>query len=139
MSEWLVYLWVPAPWLTIMDPITGVAQIALSVRDLNRAIAFYRDTLGLRHLFDAPNMSFFDIDGTRLMLSAQGGEPGGRGTLIYLKVADVAAAHAALVAKEVRFEQTPHVIGRSPSAEVWLAWCADPDGNLLGLMGEKSL
>jgi catechol 2,3-dioxygenase-like lactoylglutathione lyase family enzyme len=118
---------------------TGIAQIALSVRDLNRAIAFYGDTLGLQHLFDAPNMSFFDIGGTRLMLSAQGGEPGGRGTLIYLKVSDVVTVHAALAAKQVPFEQVPHIIGRSPTAEVWLAWCMDLDGNLLGLMSEKPL
>ena len=120
-----------------MNLVTGVAQVALSVRDLNRAAAFYRDILGLPHLFDAQNMSFFDIAGTRLMLSAQGGEPGGRGTLLYLKVADLAAAHAALDAQGVHFEQPPHVIGRSPTAEVWLAWCADPDGNLLGLMSEQ--
>ena len=122
-----------------MNLVTGIAQIALSVGDLARANAFYRDTLGLKHLFDAPNMSFFDIDGVRLMLSAQGGEPAGRGTLVYLKVADVGAVHAELSAKLVRFEQPPHVIGRSPTAEVWLAWCADPDDNLLGLMSEKQL
>ena len=120
-----------------MNLVTGVAQVALSVHDLNRAAAFYRDILGLPHLFDAQNMSFFDIAGTRLMLSAQGGEPGGRGTLLYLKVANLAAAHAALTAQGVHFEQPPHVIGRSPTAEVWLAWCADPDGNLLGLMSEQ--
>jgi methylmalonyl-CoA/ethylmalonyl-CoA epimerase len=119
--------------------VTGIAQIALSVRDLPRASAFYRETLGLTHLFDAPGMSFFDVGGVRLMLSAQGGEPGGLGTLVYLKVADVAAAHTELSAKQVQFAQPPHVIGRSPGAEVWLAWCKDPDGNLLGLMSEKPL
>ena len=122
-----------------MNIVTGIAQIALSVRDLARANMFYRDALGLKHLFEAPNMSFFDIGGLRLMLSAQGGEPGGRGTLVYLKVADVVTAHAALTAKDVRFEQPPHVIGRSPTAEIWLAWCVDPDGNLIGLMSEKAL
>jgi methylmalonyl-CoA/ethylmalonyl-CoA epimerase len=122
-----------------MSTVTGIAQIALSVRDLPRASVFYRDTLGLTHLFDAPGMSFFDVGGVRLMLSAQGGEPGGLGTLVYLKVADVGAAHAELSARKVQFEQPPHVIGRSPSSEVWLAWCKDPDGNLLGLMSEKPL
>ena len=122
-----------------MNMIVGVAQIALNVRDLNRANSFYRDVLGLRLLFEAPNMSFFELGDARLMLSAHGGEPGGRGTLVYLKVADAIAAHATLAGKGVPFEQPPHVIGRSPNAEVWLAWCADPDGNLLGLMSEKPL
>jgi len=119
--------------------ITGVAQIALSVRDIGVATTFYRDTLGLEHLFDAPGMSFFDLGGVRLMLSAQGGEPGNRATLVYLKVADLTATHAQLVARGVRIEQAQHVVGRSPGSEVWLAFCADPDGNLLGLMSEKPL
>ena len=122
-----------------MSMIQGFAQIALSVRDLTRCSAFYRDDLGLTHLFDAPGMSFFDVGGVRLMLSAQGGEPGSRATVVYLKVADLAAAHARLTAQQVRFEQPPHVVGRSPTAEVSLAFCLDPDGNLIGLMSEKPL
>jgi len=122
-----------------MSMIQGIAQIALSVRDLPRCTAFYRDELGLKHLFDAPGMSFFDAGGVRLMLSTQGGEPGTHATVIYLKVTDVTAAHATLAAREVRIERAPHVVGRTPTSEVWLAFCADPDGNLLGLMSEKPL
>lgn len=122
-----------------MTAITGMAQIAISVRDLPRACAFYRDALGLRHLFDAPGMSFFDVGGVRLMVSAQGGEPGGRGTVFYFKVDDIAAAHAQLESSNVRFEQPPHVVGRTANSEVWLAFCVDPDGNLLGLMSERPL
>jgi len=44
-----------------MSLINGIAQIALSVTELPRATAFYRDMLGLKLLFDAPSMSFFDI------------------------------------------------------------------------------
>jgi len=122
-----------------MSAIIGIAQIAVSVRDLPRAVAFYRDALGLRHLFDAPGMSFFDIGGVRLMVSAQGGEPAGRGTLIYLKVDDIEQAHTRFEKNAVRFEQPPHVVGRTPNSEVWLAFCVDPDGNLLGLMSERPL
>jgi catechol 2,3-dioxygenase-like lactoylglutathione lyase family enzyme len=122
-----------------MNLINGIAQIALSVRDLPGAIKFYRDALGLKHLFDAAGMSFFDVAGVRLMLSAQGGEPGTRSTIVYLKVDDANTAHAQLAARDVRFEQPPHVIGRTPTSEVWLAFCLDPDGNLLGLMSERPL
>jgi len=122
-----------------MNLIDGVAQIALSVRDLAGANAFYGGVLGLKHQFDVPNMSFFDIGGVRLMLSAQGGEPGGRGTIVYLKVKDIAAMHAALVARNIRIEQPPHVVGRTPTSEVWLAFCVDPDGNLIGLMSDQPL
>jgi catechol 2,3-dioxygenase-like lactoylglutathione lyase family enzyme len=118
--------------------IHGVAQIALSVRDIAAATAFYRDTLGLPLLFEVPNLSFFDVGGVRLMLST-GGEPGGRGTLIYLKVGDIAATHAALAAAGVTFEQKPHVVGKTPTAEVWLAILNDPDANPIGLMSETPL
>ena len=122
-----------------MSLINGVAQIALSVTELPRATAFYRDMLGLKLLFEVPKMSFFDIDGVRLMLSAHGGKPGGRDTVFYFKVADAEQAHAELSGKGVHFDQPPHVIGRSPTSEVMLAWCKDPDGNLLGLMSERPL
>src|SRR3569832_944149 len=105
-----------------MPIIQGVMQIALRVSDLGRAQAFYRDALG----------------GVRLMLSAPGGEPGTKGTLVYFNVADLAAAHAELQGRGVRFEQPPHVIARMPDREVSLAWITDPDGNLLGLMSERA-
>ena len=122
-----------------MSRITGVAQIALSVRDLARATAFYRDDLGLAHLFDVPGLSFFDLGGIRLMLSGNGGEPGGTATLVYLKVDDLAEAHAALAARGVAFKQEPHVVGRTPDKEVSLAFCTDPDGNMIGLMSERAV
>ena len=121
-----------------MAGIEGSAQIALSVSDVERARAFYRDVLGLKHLFDAPGMSFFAAGGVRLMLSA-GGAPGGRGTLVYFKVSDLALTHGELLARQVGFEQPPHVVGRTPDREVSLAFCTDPDGNLLGLMSERML
>ncbi|HEX3124177.1 MAG TPA: VOC family protein [Rhodanobacteraceae bacterium] len=122
-----------------MSLINGIAQIALSVTELPRATAFYRDMLGLKLLFDAPSMSFFDIGGARLMLSAQGGPPGGRGTILYFKVDDIGKAHADLSGRGVQFEQAPHVVGRTPTSEVMLAFCTDPDGNLLGLMSDRPL
>ena len=121
-----------------MSQILGVAQIALSVRDIAGATAFYRDSLGLEHLFDLPGISFFNVGGVRLMLSSQGGEPGGKSTICYFKVADLDTAHATLLARNVPFEQAPHVIGRTPTSEVSLAFCNDPDGNLIGLMSERA-
>ena len=122
-----------------MNLIDGIAQIALTVRDLPGTTAFYRDSLGLRPLFEVPGMSFFDAGGVRIMLATQGGEPGTRGTIVYFKVADMAATHATLQQRGVRFEQPPHVVGRTPTHEVSLAFCTDPDGNLLGLMSEQAL
>lgn len=117
-----------------MTPILGVAQVALTVTDLVAAKAFYGELLGLTHLFDAPQISFFDAGGVRIMLSAQGGKPAERSTLVYFRVADASAAHQHLSSRGVHFEQPPHVIGRIGERDVWLAWCSDPDGNLIGLM-----
>ena len=122
-----------------MNIIDGIAQIALSVRDLARATAFYREALGLRLLFEVPGMSFFDAGGVRIMLGTQGGDPGAKGTLVYFKVGDMAAAHAALLQRDVPFSEAPHVVGRTPTHEISLAFCTDPDGNLLGLMSEQPL
>jgi predicted enzyme related to lactoylglutathione lyase len=122
-----------------MNEILGIAQIALSVRDLDRAKAFYGEGLGLRHLFDVPRLSFFDVGGVRLMLSASDGEPGGTSTMVYLKVEDLGAAYGVLLARGVAFKQEPHVVGRTPDKEVSLAFCTDPDGNMLGLMSERAL
>ena len=120
-----------------MNLIDGIAQIAFSVRDLAQATAFYRDALGLRLLFEVPGMSFFDAGGVRVMLGTQGGDPGAKGTLVYFKVGDMAAVHATLQQRNVRFTEAPHVVGRTPTHEVSLAICTDPDGNLLGLMSEQ--
>ena len=117
-----------------MTPVLGVAQIALTVTDLARAKAFYSELLGLTPLFDAGKMSFLETGGVRIMLSAQGGKPGDRGTLVYMKVADVRTAYEQLRSNGVHFEGPPHVIGRAAERDIWLAWCSDPDGNLIGLM-----
>ena len=118
--------------------ITGLRQIALTVSDVARATEFYRDALGLPFLFSAgPNLAFLDIGGVRLMLSTPEGEfKAGKGSMHYFKVGDIKAAHAAMVARGVRFVGEPHLIARMPDHELWLAEFADPDGNPLALMCE---
>lgn len=119
--------------------ITGVRQIALTVSDVARAKAFYRDAVGLTFLFDAgPNLAFLDIGGVRLMLSTpEGGLQAGKGSMLYLTVDDIDGAHAGMVKRGVTFVGAPHLIARMPDHELWLAEFMDPDGNPLGLMSEK--
>ena len=118
--------------------ITGLRQIALTVSDVARSTAFYRDALGLPFLFSAgPNLAFLDIGGVRLMLSTpEGGLMPGKGSMHYLKVADIQAAYAAMVARGVTFAEAPHMIAKMPDHELWLAAFEDPDGNPLALMCE---
>jgi len=118
--------------------IRRLGQLGVAVRDLETMTAFYRDTLGLTFLFAAPpGMSFFDLGGVRLMLSLpEKGVEDAHGSILYLDVADIIAAHAALVARGVVFEGQPHVVHRYPGGELWLAFFHDPEGNALALMSE---
>lgn len=118
--------------------IERIGQIAIPVADLERAVAFYSDVLGLRLLFRAPPaLAFFDCGGVRLMLSRPEGEdtPAVAGLLYYL-VPDIKAAHAVLVERGVTFVQVPRPIARLGDHELWLALCRDSEDNLLALMSE---
>ena len=122
---------------TIPVHLDEIGQIALTVTDLDAARAFYRDALGMRFLFDAGTLTFFQCGSIRLMLSTGEGKPGSGSTVLYFRVRNLEEVHAALVTRGVRFEQEPHMIARMPDHELWMAFLRDPAGNLLGLMEEK--
>jgi methylmalonyl-CoA/ethylmalonyl-CoA epimerase len=114
-----------------------IGQIAVPVADVERAIAFYRDVLGMRFLFKAPpGLGFFDCAGVRLMLDEPAKAQAGHGSVIYYKVPDLHAAFEALTARGAKFEAKPHLIARLPDHELWMAFFRDPDENLLALMSE---
>ena len=114
-----------------------IGQIAVPVADVERAIAFYRDVLGMRFLFKAPpGLGFFDCAGVRLMLDEPAKAQAGRASVIYYKVPDLHAAFEALTARGAKFEAKPHLIARLPDHELWMAFLRDPDKNLLALMSE---
>ncbi len=119
-------------------PPARVGQIAIPVGDIDRAVSFYADTLGLRLQFRAPpGLAFFDCGGVRLMLTgaAPGETPAGAG-IIYYVVTDLPVAYTALCDRGVRFVDTPHRVARLPDHELWMAFCRDSEENLLALMSE---
>lgn len=115
-----------------------IGQIAVPVGDIERAIAFYRDVLGMRFLFQAPpGLGFFDCAGVRLMLDAPAkAQAENYSSVIYYKVPDLQQAFEALAARGVAFETKPHLIAKLPDHELWMAFFRDPDRNLLALMRE---
>ena len=118
-------------------PLGPIAQIALTVRDLERATAFYRDTLGLPLLFQFPGLVFFNCHGIRLMLSpGETHEKTPHGTVLYYKVADLPAAFANVKARGVTIVREPHLIAKMPDHELWMAFFEDSEGNVFGVMSE---
>jgi len=114
-----------------------IRQIAIVCKDVARATAFYRDTLGLRFLFaPSPTLAFFDCGGVRLMLSPAEGDAAGTSVLYYL-VTDIQAQVDALAAKGVPFVDKAHMIARMPDHELWLAEFRDSENNVMALMEEK--
>jgi methylmalonyl-CoA/ethylmalonyl-CoA epimerase len=113
-----------------------IGQIAVVVRDVERAVAFYRDTLGLRLLFQAPpGLAFFDCGGVRLMLS-RAENTAAATSIIYYTVDDIQQAYATLSARGARFIGEPHAVARMPDHDLWLAECRDSEENVLALMSE---
>jgi methylmalonyl-CoA/ethylmalonyl-CoA epimerase len=116
--------------------LSRLGQIALTVEDLERAVRFYRDTLGLPFLFQVPKLAFFDCAGVRLMLGLAE-KPGVRhNSILYYQVDDIHHAHQTLVARNVEFVDPPHLIAKLPDHDLWMGFFKDSEGNLVGLMSE---
>jgi methylmalonyl-CoA/ethylmalonyl-CoA epimerase len=113
-----------------------IGQIAITVTDLARAKDFYLNSLGMRFLFDAGQLTFFQCGDIRLMIS-EAEKPGPRGgTILYFKVEDIQAVYGQLQGRGVEFLEPPHLIAKMPDHDLWMAFLRDPDGNVLGVMSE---
>src|SRR5262245_5481377 len=121
-----------------MPGISRIGQIAIPVSNLERAVAFYRDTLGLKFLFQAPpGLAFFMCGDVRLMLALpERHRPKAGSSVIYYKVEDIKTEFSALKGRGARVEGEPHLIARMPDHELWMAFFRDPDDNMFGLMSE---
>src|SRR5215216_3465476 len=113
--------------------LSQIGQISMRAKDFARAVAFYRDTLGLRFLFQAPpQLAFFDCGGIRLLLgSAEDKEFDHPGSVLYYKVDDIQAAHDTLSARGVHFVQGPHLVVKMPDHDLWMAFFHDSEDNTL--------
>jgi methylmalonyl-CoA/ethylmalonyl-CoA epimerase len=116
-----------------------IGQIALAVSDLQRSLAFWRDTIGLNFLFEAPGIAFFDVAGVRFMLNEDSTLLAPSGVALYFDVADLDAAFTALrdAGVAVAAGGEPHFIAPLGERELWMAFLRDPDGHLFALMSER--
>jgi predicted enzyme related to lactoylglutathione lyase len=120
--------------------LSQVGQIAITVADVEKSAHFYRDVLGLQFLFSAgPNLAFLAAGSVRIMLTTpQGAGTVGKNSILYFRVTDIEGAHAAIAGRGAATERGPQLTARMPEHDLWLAFFKDPDGNLVGLMEEKS-
>ncbi len=117
----------------------AIGQIHVSVTDIDRSVAFYRDVLGMRFLFQVPGqpMAFFDCDGVRLYLGVPE-SPEFRSTpVLYFTVDDLDEAYEALRHRGVAFTDAPHVVHRTEASELRMTFFKDPDGTNLAIMQER--
>ncbi|GAA6153081.1 VOC family protein [Pseudoteredinibacter isoporae] len=122
-----------------MPTISHIGQIAICVRDVPAALSFYRDILGLPHLFSpSEQLAFLQCGQTRIMLT----EPQGAGevahnSILYYQLQDIESFYRELLAAGVVGERSPEFAAPMPDHDLWLAFVKDPEGNLIGLMEEK--
>jgi predicted enzyme related to lactoylglutathione lyase len=119
--------------------LSSIGQIFVRARDLDRAVRFYRDTLGMPFLFQAPpQMAFFQCGPTTVMVGVpEKPEFDHPASTIYYLVPDIDAAHTTLRSRAVEFITAPHLVHRAPDYELWLADFRDSEGNVLALMDRK--
>ena len=119
--------------------LSEIRQIAITVSEVETALAFYRDVLGLTFLFrPSANLAFLSAGNVRIMLSTpQGAGTVGHNSILYFKVADIVATHAAILGRGAKNERNPQLAAKMPDHELWTGFVRDPDGNLVGLMEEK--
>ena len=116
--------------------LSEIGQIAVNVKDTDRAVEFYRDRLGMKFLFSAPpNLAFFDCAGIRLMLSPPAKpEFDHPSSIIYFNVADIQLAYARLSERGVTFEEKPAFVANMGTYDLWIASFRDSEDNLLAMM-----
>lgn len=122
----------------------SLRQVGQPVVDFDRAVAFYRDVVGLPVLAAFPGLAFFDLDGARLLLEVSREERAGSGAVLYFAVDDIHRARQELGARGVAFEQEPHLIHRDEAGtfgaageEEWMAFFRDTEGNQLAIASRQ--
>lgn len=120
--------------------IQKVGQIAVPVKNLDQAVQFYKEKLGLPHLFSSNGLAFFDCNGLRLLLSVPEKEEFAQSSsIIYFQVENIHGAYEDLLVKEVTFIDKPHLIAKMGQTETWMAFFKDSEDNTHALMSEFEL
>jgi len=114
-----------------------VGQIGVPVKDLNRALDFYKEKLGLPLLFNTDRLAFFQCDELRIMLTLPESEGFSKSSsVIYFQVNNIRDSYEDLLSKEVIFIDEPHIVAKVGQIETWMAFFKDTEENIHALMSE---
>jgi methylmalonyl-CoA/ethylmalonyl-CoA epimerase len=117
--------------------LSKIGQISVTAHDLDRAVLFYRDALGMKLLFEAPpKMAFFDCGGIRLLVGVPEADHDHPSSILYFKVDEIKGTYSTLQERGVQFLGEPHLVAKMPDHELWLAFFKDSEGNTMALMSE---
>ena len=117
--------------------IQKIGQIGVPVKNVENAIEFYKEVLGLSLLFSTERMAFFECNGQRLLLSLpEKNEFANSSSVIYFQVEDIKKTFEELLEKGVSFIDQPHVVAKMGNTETWMAFFKDTEGNTHALMSE---
>lgn len=120
-----------------MTKINGIGQVAVPIKELNRALTFYKEILGMPLLFNTDTMAFFDCDGVRLLLSLPEKEQfATASSVLYFTVDDINRSYEKMKNNGVSFIDEPHVVAKMGEIETWMAFFKDSEGNTHSLMSE---
>ncbi|AMO86684.1 putative lactoylglutathione lyase -like protein [Solibacillus isronensis B3W22] len=120
--------------------IQRIGQIAVPIKNVERAIEFYKEVLELPLLFNTENMAFFDCNGQRLLLSLpEKDEFANSSSVIYFQVEDIKKSIEKLIEKGVSFIDQPHVVAKMGNTETWMTFFKDTEGNTHAFMCELQI
>ncbi len=117
--------------------VQSIGQIGIPVKSVERAVAFYRDVIGLPLLFETTGMAFFQCGETRLLLSLpETSEFDHPSSVLYFKVDDLAESVITMKEAGAEFIDEPHMVGKMGDVEIWMAFFRDTEGNTHAMMSE---
>lgn len=120
--------------------IQKVGQIGVPVQNLERALTFYQDTLGLKLLFNTDSLAFLQCEGVRIFLSLPEKEEFSQSSsVIYFQVEDLTKVYNELKEKGVSFVDEPHIVGKMDRTEIWMAFFKDTENNTHAFMSEVTV
>jgi len=118
----------------------ALGQVHISVTDVEASVAFYRDVLGMTHLFTVQGqpMAFFQSGEVRLYLGVPTSPEYTSRCVLYFNVDDLDAEVGRLEGLGVTMREQPHLVHRDAGGELWMSGLTDPDGHHVILMQTKA-